>query len=114
MTTGSGSLDPAHRSPTTLKNAERREHMAGVPNTLPLQDLNRDAELGRVGYSLHPEQGNAATRSSRHRTKFYNMLETTGQTDRNKAEWLNFQNSATLKIVRRRATRSSAFSPDNL
>jgi hypothetical protein len=88
--------------------------MAGVPNTLPLQDLNRDAELGRVGYSPHPEQGNAATRSSTHRTKFYNMLETTGQTDRNNVEWLNFQNSATPKIVWRRATRPSAFSPDRL
>jgi len=29
-----------------------QERMAGVPNTLPLQDLNRDAELGRVGCSV--------------------------------------------------------------
>ena len=28
--------------------------MTGVPNTLPLQDLNRNAELGRVGRVLTP------------------------------------------------------------
>jgi len=35
--------------------------MAGVPNTLPLQDLNRDAELGRVGRSLCCGRGSAAS-----------------------------------------------------
>jgi len=45
--------------------------MAGVPNTLPLQDLNRDAELGRVGCSSCPRQGNATFPSLRHKTKFY-------------------------------------------
>ena|SRR5581483_2517253 len=29
--------------------ASALERMAGVPNTLPPQDLNRNAELGRVG-----------------------------------------------------------------
>jgi len=56
--------------------------MAGVPNTLPLQDLNRDAELGRVGCSLCPGQTTATSQSPWHKTKFYNMLDTAGQTNR--------------------------------
>jgi hypothetical protein len=78
MTTGSGYLDPAH--PIPRSKAERRERIAGVPNTLPLLDLNRDTELGRVGCSSHPGQGNGVTQSPRHKTKFYNMLAKAGQT----------------------------------
>jgi len=33
----------------TLRNQSAGERIAGVPNTLPLQDLKRIAELGRVG-----------------------------------------------------------------
>jgi len=56
--------------------------MAGVPNTLPLQDLNRDAELGRVGCSLCPGAGKCYVPRPRHKTSFYNMLEGSGQTNR--------------------------------
>src|SRR5580704_12544946 len=52
--------------------------MAGVPNTLPLQDLNRDAELGRVGCSSCPKQGNATFPSPRNKTNLYNMLDESG------------------------------------
>jgi len=41
--------------------------MAGVPNTLPLQDLNRDAEFGRVGCSSCP--GQESLRSRAHSTR---------------------------------------------
>ena len=51
--------------------------MAGVPNTLPLQDLNRDAELGRVGCQMCRRLGSDP--SPWHKTNFYNTLEGAGQ-----------------------------------
>src|ERR1700719_4188686 len=63
MTTGSGYFDPAHGLRSLLKR-RARERMAGVPNTLPLQDLNRDAEFGRVGCSLCRRQRNTTPEST--------------------------------------------------
>ncbi len=49
------------------------ERMAGVPNTLPPQDFNRSAELGRVGCSAAegPRVGSSSLpRATRHKTSF--------------------------------------------
>jgi hypothetical protein len=40
---------PVHSMNQTLLARAPGERIAGVPNTLPLQDLKRIAELGRVG-----------------------------------------------------------------
>ena len=34
---------------------------AGVPNTLPLQDMNRSAELGRDGFTFAPQASGRGT-----------------------------------------------------
>jgi hypothetical protein len=41
-----------------VPNAQKKgggRAQAGVPNTLPLQDMNRSAELGRVGFTFAPQ-----------------------------------------------------------
>jgi hypothetical protein len=47
-------LDASYRrgySPGGRCNRRPGKRIAGVPNTLPLQDMKRSAELGRVGFS---------------------------------------------------------------
>src|ERR1700733_14327694 len=44
------------------------------------KNVNRDAELGRVGCLMCRGQGSATDPSPRHKTNFYNMLEKEGQT----------------------------------
>jgi len=91
MTKGSGYLDPY----TVLQPPlPERGPVAGVPNTLPLQDLNRDAELGRVGCSSCSGQGTATSPSPRHKTNFYSMLQRSGQTNRGPYCWLSTERSS--------------------
>jgi hypothetical protein len=74
-----------HTAPARRSYSERRGAFAGVPNTLPPQDLNRSAKLGRVGCSApkSPRSGSAASLGrARHKTSFYNMLGNQGQTGR--------------------------------
>src|SRR4029077_15407198 len=77
------SLTVRHTAPAKRSYSERRGAFAGVPNTLPPQDLNRSAKLGRVGCSApkSPRSGSAASLGrARHKTIFYNMLAKQGQT----------------------------------
>src|SRR5580704_7359425 len=57
---------------------------AGVPNTLPLQGMNRSAELGRVGFFVCAgsvrNEANHSPNAVQHKTGVYSMPRKTGQT----------------------------------
>ena len=80
MDTGTGSSRFAR---TLTESAPKRR--AGVPNTLPPQDWNRNAEFGRVGcsvpsYQQHLPYGPVPhLLGPWHRTDLYNMIRRAGQ-----------------------------------